>query len=154
MHLRSAQKRLLAAEAAARTDSAVGSSQQLDRTDSCGGPRDSADVQTTAAAAAAAPAPTQQPPAAQASRQQVQAEQLWQHPVGVRMQMTAPAKQPAPKRRRIMRAGIPAPLPPYELRQVDRPSPPVRWVVGGGCCLRRARAGRCDNGDGSQCSPY
>ena len=105
MHLRSAQKRLLAADAGGRTDSAVDSSQQLDRTDSCGGPRGgSADAPTTAAGGKKA----------QQSRQQQPRE--------------APA-EPPPKRRRVVRAGVPVPVPSSELRRFDRPSPPVRRVA-------------------------
>ncbi|KAL4457537.1 hypothetical protein ABPG75_012402 [Micractinium tetrahymenae] len=142
MHLRSAQKRLLAAaaaEAAARTDSGVGSSQQLDRTDSCGAPqRRSAEagmagagsggkrrrqqVQQEHAEAAQAQAQVQQ------SQQQAWAEQSTRQPPGVAAAAAAAAAavEPPPKRRRIARAGVPVPLPAYELRTFDRPSPPLR----------------------------
>ena len=136
MHLRSAQKRLLAAEAAARTDSGVGSSQQLDRTDSCGGSADADAGLTTAAAAAAAGA--QQPPEAQQSWQQAQVQQSQrQQPAAAPAAAAAWGDQPPPKRRRVMRAGVPAPLPSYELRTFDRASPPFRRVQGQG--RRRAR---------------
>jgi hypothetical protein len=107
MHLRSAQKRLLAADAGGRTDSAVDSSQQLDRTDSCGGPRGgSADAPVTAAAGGKK---------AQQSRQQ--------------QQPRAALEEPPPKRRRVARAGVPVPVPSSELRRYDRPSPPIRRVA-------------------------
>lgn len=154
MHLRSAQKRLLAAAeaAAARADSGVDSSQQLDRTDSCGGPRGSADAHTTAAAApttgapAEAPAVTQQqPPPVQASRLAAQAEASAQQAAPTRA-MAAPTRalaaprieQPAPKRRRLSRAGVPAPLPSYELRTFDRPSPPFRHALPAVCLFGAA----------------
>ncbi|EFN58884.1 hypothetical protein CHLNCDRAFT_140792 [Chlorella variabilis] len=123
MHLRSAQKRLLAAEAAARTDSAVGSSQQLDRTDSCGGPRGgSADAPTTAAGPPAAGPPLAPRHHAQQSRQHAQGEQSARHTAPA---AEAAAAQPPAKRRRVMRTGVPAPLPAYELRRgFERPSPP------------------------------
>lgn len=112
MHLRSAQKRLLAAEAAARTDSAVGSSQQLDRTDSCGGSRESDEA--PAAARAGKPAAQQR----QNGHQQVQQP--------VEAGAATAATPPPAKRRRVARTGIPAPLPAYELQTFDRPSPPFR----------------------------
>ena len=127
MHLRSAQKRLLAAEAAARTDSAVGSSQQLDRTDSCGGPRGgSADAPTTAAGPPAAGPPLAPRHHAQ-GRQHAQGEQSARHTAPA---AEAAAAQPPAKRRRVMRTGVPAPLPAYELRRgFERPSPPFRHVA-------------------------
>ncbi|KAI7843948.1 hypothetical protein COHA_002486 [Chlorella ohadii] len=131
MHLRSAQKRLLAAEAAARTNSGVGSSQQLDRTDSCGGSADADAGLTTAAAAAAdtAAGAAQQPPEAQQSWQQAQVQQSQRIAAVAGAAAAAAAarpEQPPTKRRRISRAGVPAPLPSYELRTFDRPSPPFR----------------------------
>lgn len=135
MLLRSAQKRLLAAAeaAVARADSGVGSSQQLDRTDSCGGPRGgSADA--TGAAPEAAPAQElgeQQPPLAQASRLATQAEASARDAQGGGPPAPVTELQPPPKRRRISRAGVPAPLPSYELRTFERPSPPYRCGRGG-----------------------
>jgi hypothetical protein len=125
MHLRSAQKRLLAAEVAARTDSAVGSSQQLDRTDSCGGPRGgSADARTTAAA----------PPAPADERQAQQSRQQGAEEASARVPMpavaAAEAEAPPAKRRRIARTGVPSAMPGYELRRnFDRPSPPFRQAL-------------------------
>lgn len=136
MHLRSAQKRLLAAaaaEASARTDSGVGSSQLLDRTDSCGGPQ-----RRSAEAAAAAPGSggkrrwqqVQQEQSEQVQQAQVQqSQQQTRAQQSTRQPPAAAAAEPAAKRRRVARAGVPVPLPAYELRTFDRPSPPLRWVL-------------------------
>lgn len=138
MHLRSAQKRLLAAaaaEAAARTDSGVGSSQQLDRTDSCGG---SADVAMAGSGGKRRRQQVHQEQAEQQVETQVQQSQQQAPTVKKRIKTVpghstrqppaAAAAEPSPKRRRVARAGVPIPLPAYELRTFDRASPPFRWV--------------------------
>ncbi|KAL4440678.1 hypothetical protein ABPG77_000387 [Micractinium sp. CCAP 211/92] len=133
MHLRSAQKRLLAAaaaEASARTDSGVGSSQLLDRTDSCGGPQRRSAEAATAAPGSGGKRRWQQVQQEQA--EQVQQAQMQQSQQQTRAQQStrqppaAAAAEPAAKRRRVARAGVPVPLPAYELRTFDRPSPPLR----------------------------
>lgn len=120
MHLRSAQKRLLAAQAAARADSAVGSSQQLDRTDSCG-PSQGASAD---AAAAPATAPRKGGLHSRKKPRTVRSEQQQQSPSDIYNDALQFADVfPS----RAARAGIPSPLPSYELRRnFDRPSPPLR----------------------------
>jgi hypothetical protein len=124
MHLRSAQKRLLAAQAAARADSAVGSSQQLDRTDSCG-PSQGASAD---AAAAPATAPRKGGLHSRKKPRTVHSEQQQQTPSDLYNDALQFADVfPS----RAARAGIPSPLPSYELRRnFDRPSPPLRQATG------------------------
>lgn len=132
MHLRSAQKRLLAAaaaEAPARTDSGVGSSQQLDRTDSCGAPQRRSAEAGMAGPGSGGKRRRQQAQQEHANQQRVQqSQQQARAEQSTRQPADGTAAEPAPKRRRVARAGVPVPLPAIELRTFDRPSPPLRCL--------------------------
>ena len=168
MQLRSAQKKRLlaaAADAAVRADSGVGSSQQLDRTDSCGGPRRSADAvapqpSSLAGKRARKLAPAPQQTAVQQSRQQAQADES-ARAAAAAAPAEEPEQPPPAKRRRVARTGPPAALPAYELRTFDRPSPPYRQAAaevpgaqqawGGGSA--RGRGGGRGGGGAEACPP-